>query len=154
MLSGTRRDRRQRFWWQLGRYTPALFGAIRGLERVLVIARQTSKLAFAFLPPARSSRTSWLSSLRFYGAAFGVLQSRVHERGPRIFGPSMKDDLRYTPSDCFETFPFPVDWDRTQLSKRGREYYEFRAALMVRNNEGLTKTYNRFHDPDETTLTS
>ena len=24
-----------------------------------------------------------------------------------------------------------------------------RAALMVRNNEGLTKTYNRFHDPQE-----
>jgi hypothetical protein len=31
----------------------------------------------------------------------------------------------------------------------GRDYYEFRAALMVRNNEGLTKTYNRFHDPNE-----
>ena len=30
-----------------------------------------------------------------------------------------------------------------------REYSEFRAALMVRNNEGLTKTFNRFHDPDE-----
>ena len=27
---------------------------------------------------------------------------------------------------------------------------DFRAALMVRNDEGLTKTYNRFHDPDET----
>ena len=29
------------------------------------------------------------------------------------------------------------------------EYYEFRAELMVRNDEGLTKTYNRFHNPDE-----
>ena len=29
-------------------------------------------------------------------------------------------------------------------------YYEFRAELMVDHNEGLTKTYNRFHDPDET----
>jgi hypothetical protein len=37
----------------------------------------------------------------------------------------------------------------TTLETTGREYYEFRAALMVRNNEGLTKTYNRFHDPDE-----
>jgi hypothetical protein len=25
----------------------------------------------------------------------------------------------------------------------------FRAALMIKNDEGLTKTYNRFHDPDE-----
>ena len=23
----------------------------------------------------------------------------------------MKDDLRYTPTDCFETFPFPEGWD-------------------------------------------
>jgi hypothetical protein len=35
------------------------------------------------------------------------------------------------------------------LEDTGREYYDFRAALMVRNNEGLTKTYNRFHDPSE-----
>jgi hypothetical protein len=31
----------------------------------------------------------------------------------------------------------------------GKEYYEYRAALMVRNNQGLTKTYNRFQDPNE-----
>ena len=56
----------------------------------------------------------------------------------------------YTPSDCFETFPFPVHWEtRPVLKAAGKAYYEFRAALMVRNNEGLTKTYNRFHDPDE-----
>ena len=62
----------------------------------------------------------------------------------------MKDDLRYTPSDCFETFPFPVGWaTHEQLEAPGREYYKFRARLMLQNNEGLTKTYNRFHDPDE-----
>ena len=56
----------------------------------------------------------------------------------------------YTPSDCFETFPFPRDWETDpRLEAAGQAYYEFRAALMVRNDEGLTKTYNRFHDPDE-----
>lgn len=60
----------------------------------------------------------------------------------------MKDDLRYTPSDCFETFPFPENWEmRPDLRAVGKVYYEFRAALMVRNDEGMTKTYNRFHDP-------
>ena len=62
----------------------------------------------------------------------------------------MKDDLRYTPSDCFETFPFPEGWElASALDEAGRAYYEFRARLMVANDEGLTKTYNRFHDPDE-----
>ena len=61
----------------------------------------------------------------------------------------MKDDPVYTPSDCFETFPLPKEFESNQtLESAGRAYYEFRSDLMIRNNEGLTKTYNRFHDPD------
>ena len=62
----------------------------------------------------------------------------------------MKDDPVYTPSDCFETFPFPENFESDPtLEAAGEKYYEFRAALMVCNDEGLTKTYNRFHDPSE-----
>ena len=45
----------------------------------------------------------------------------------------------------------PDDWesDRT-LGFTGGAYYDFRAELLIRNCEGLTKTYNRFHDPNET----
>ena len=63
----------------------------------------------------------------------------------------MKDDLRYTPSDCFETFPFPSNWQTSPtLEAIGSTYYTTRADLMLRNNQGLTDTYNRFHDPTET----
>jgi hypothetical protein len=74
----------------------------------------------------------------------------------------MKDDLRYTPTDCFETFPFPTalldsaandpahESTRQSLETIGERYHQFRAELMVANNEGLTSTYNRFHDPAET----
>ena len=62
----------------------------------------------------------------------------------------MKDDINYSPSDCFETFPFPDRWeDSAELEETGKEYYESRGSLMVRNNEGMTRTYNRFHDPNE-----
>ena len=62
----------------------------------------------------------------------------------------MKDDLRYTPSDCFETFPFPEHWEtRPALEAAGKAYHDFRAALLVRSGAGLTRTYNRFHDPHE-----
>jgi hypothetical protein len=82
--------------------------------------------------------------------AFALLQSRCHEVWARFFSSSMKDDLRYTPTDCFETFPFPENFETdAELEAVGKEYYEFRAALMVKNNEGLTKTYNRFHDPNQ-----
>ena len=83
-------------------------------------------------------------------AALCVLQSRPHETWARFLGSSMKDDLRYTPSDCFETFPFPRGWETDPaLEDAGQAYYALRASLMVRNGEGLTKTYNRFHDPYE-----
>ena len=74
----------------------------------------------------------------------------------------MEDRLRYTPTDCFETFPFPTalldsatndpayEATRQSLEAIGERYHKFRAQLMVGNNEGLTSTYNRFHDPAET----
>jgi len=36
------------------------------------------------------------------------------------------------------------------LETIGQQYYQYRAELMIRNSQGLTATYNRFHDPDET----
>jgi hypothetical protein len=41
---------------------------------------------------------------------------------------------------------------RLSLEAIGERYHQFRAELMVANNEGLTSTYNRFHDPSETSL--
>ena len=75
---------------------------------------------------------------------------RLHNVWARFFGSTMKDDPVYTPSDCFETFPFPNRWNKCpDLERIGRDYYHFRADRMIRHDEGLTKTYNRFHDPDE-----
>ncbi|MFO1433944.1 MAG: hypothetical protein U1F76_28260 [Candidatus Competibacteraceae bacterium] len=55
--------------------------------------------------------------------------------------------MRYTPSDCFETFPFPASLDG--LDDIGERYYNHRQAIMQTRQEGLTATYNRFHNPRE-----
>ena len=124
------------------------------------------------------NRLSWLSSL----------QSSAHDLWARFLCSSLEERLRYTPSDCFETFPFPSDlldstasdisspaplnfaasdsshaaslnstaadpahaYHHQSLESIGERYIKFRAELMVSNNEGLTSTYNRFHDPSET----
>lgn len=142
--------RRKEKWWLWGRYTPALFAAIAGLDRVLAISQTSKTLAFAFLPP------HWVYSHKVVvfpyatHAAFSVLQARLHEIWARFFGSTMKDDAVYTPSDCFETFPFPGAWETSpDLKAVGKHCHDFRADLMVRRREGLTSTYNRFHDPYE-----
>ena len=56
--------------------------------------------------------------------------------------------MRYTPSDCFETFPLPLM--TVNLESIGECYNAYRRQIMHSRQEGLTKTYNRFHNPDET----
>ncbi|RIL07544.1 MAG: SAM-dependent methyltransferase [Proteobacteria bacterium] len=137
-------------WWQYAEKRSELFAAIRGLDRVLVVGRNADRMGFAFLPVGTVYSEQLVVFASSSAAAFCALQSRPHEVWARFFSGSMKDDLRYSPSDCFETLPLPVDWDSNAvLEAAGRAYYEHRAALMIENGEGLTKTYNRFHDPDE-----
>ena len=138
-------------WWQFGEKQEALYLAARGMPRVLVNAQVSPHMSFSFQPNERVyGHTLNVFPLPKY-SSFVVLQSRVHEVWARLLGSSMKDDLRYTPTDCFETFPFPPNYEQNPtLEAIGKEYYDFRAALMIKNDEGLTKTYNRFHDPEET----
>ena len=137
-------------WWQFIRPRPELNTAIADLDRVLVIPQTSNVQALAFLPSEMIFGHTLIVFPFTDFTAFAVLQSQSHQLWSAFFGPTMKDDLRYTPSDCFDTFHFPENWEtHADLEAAGKEYYEFRAALMVRNNEGLTKTYNRFHNPDE-----
>ena len=137
-------------WWKYWNPRPELHSTIAGLHYVLAVSRVGQQLAIALLPTGMVYADSLVVFPFDNYAAFCALQARPHEIWARFFASSMKDDLRYTPSDCFETFPFPMGWESHEgLEAVGREYYEHRAALMVKNDEGLTKTYNRFHDPYE-----
>ena len=138
-------------WWQFERVRGELYSAIKGICRVLVVnCGATPHMAMTLLPSEMVYANTLAVTAYPTNIAFCILQSRIHEIWARFFGSSMKDDLRYTPSDCFETFPFPDNFETDpRLEAVGREYYDFRAALMVQNNEGLTKTYNRFHNPYE-----
>ncbi|EDX83591.1 hypothetical protein S7335_771 [Synechococcus sp. PCC 7335] len=138
-------------WWRYWRSRPKLYTAARKLEHVLVVSRISTQYVIAVM------QSNMVFSERLdvfalsWSAGLSVLQSRIHEIWARFFGSSMKDDLLYTPTTCFETFPFPENWESVPILQNiGQTYYRFRADLMVRNNQGLTDTYNRFHDPQET----
>ena len=142
--------KRAQFWWRYGSTAGELYSTIKGLDRVLVISRVGQQAAFTFLSPGIVYSEQLIVFPFDTHAAFCTLQSRPHEIWARFFGSTLEDRLRYTPSDCFETFPFPENWEtHTTLEAAGKAYYDFRAALMIENDEGMTKTYNRFHDPEE-----
>ena len=138
-------------WWHHGDNRPALYREISRMDRVLVTGAAAAKYHMIARLAARQvfSHKLIVFPLSSY-AAFCALQARPHEIWSAAFGATFGTALTYNPSDVFQTFPFPHKWtaDPT-LEAAGQGYYEFRADLMVLNNEGLTKTYNRFHDPGE-----
>jgi hypothetical protein len=147
------RDKRENYrarWWRFAESRPGLIRATKSLDRVLVCAQTSRTQAFCFLPTSLVFSHKLIVFANAGFAFFGVMQSRLHQEWSLLQGSSMKDDAVYTPDDCFLNFPLPPDLDKcARLEAAGREYYEFRASLMIRKEEGLTKIYNAFHDPEE-----
>jgi len=79
---------------------------------------------------------------------FGVLQSSFHEVWARQYAGTLRTDLRYSVGDCFETFPRPLEVECVEGI--GGRYYEHRSRVMHVRREGMTKTYSRFHNSEET----
>jgi hypothetical protein len=117
----------------------------------LVTSRHSKHLCFSFQPADRILSEA-INVFPFDAhTQFAVLQSRTHESWARLLSSSMKTDLRYAASDCFETFPFPNANPRTPfptLETIGEKLYQARAKYMVDTDQGLTKTYNALKNRD------
>jgi hypothetical protein len=133
-------------WWKFWNSRQELYETIRPLERCLVTGLVSRHLMFSFQPTDRVfSHKLGVFAIADH-ARFGVLQSRVHEAWARLLSSTFGGAaLNYSPTDCFETFPFPRDLDA--LESVGERLYTARAAYMVDTDQGLTKTYNALEDP-------
>jgi hypothetical protein len=141
----TARDRARR-WWQFARPTMNLYATIAGMERVLVVSLVSNHVSVAFSPAHNVfAHKLGIFPLSEWGD-FALLQSHVHYHWAWTYSSTMRVDLNYSPSDCFDTLPFPPEGT---LEDIGRSYYSHRRSVMASRGEGLTKTYNRFHDPSE-----
>src|SRR5258708_14002563 len=82
---------------------------------------------------------------------YGVVESTIHEVWARKYSGALETRLRYSPSDCFETFAFPeVLWQTANpaLATFGERYHEHRKSMMLSLWLGLTDIYNLFHSLD------
>jgi len=139
--------KRAQFWWRYGSEAKDLYAAIQGLERVLVGVLHTKYWNPAYQPNDLVFSHALVVMALPQGAHFLIIASTMHEPWAREYGGSLETRLRYSPSDSFETFPFPTGV--ADLNPIGETYYEHRQSVMSQRNEGLTTIYNRFHNPKE-----
>jgi len=141
--------RRAKYWWIYGQHAPALYEAIKNNLRVLIAARVSKLLIFSFVPKNQVF-SEQLVVFSFDDFCFlALLQSSIYTSWAWEYCSTMRDaGIRFSPTDGFETFPFPENTDT--LETIGEAYYTHRQTIMQTRQEGLTKTYNRFHDPTQT----
>lgn len=134
-------------WWIYAEKRPELYATIVSLDRVLVGCQTAKYVSLAFEPANYvyshatnvfcSNQHSWLA----------LLASSIHDAWAREYSGSLETRLRYSPSDCFETFPFPDSLN--ELEAVGELYDAERRNIMTERGEGLTTTYNRFHSCED-----
>jgi len=96
-------------WWQLWRPRPALFTALGGLKRYISIPRHAKHYLCVWTHKAVAPGDATVIVARDDDTSIGILQSRIHQVWALRQGSSLGvgNDPRYTPTSCFETFPFP-----------------------------------------------
>lgn len=150
-------------WWQYADKRPALYHTIgrgdcfarhpNGMEllpknsRVVVTSLVQSYLKFAIVPNecvfahklGVITREEW----------FPILTSLIFNVWARKTSSTMGYGINFSPSDSYETFPFPFS-PLPQLESLGEQFDEHRRKIMLLRQIGLTSLYNLFHNPSET----
>ena len=105
-----RRQRMKEEWWLHGESRPGLRRSLVGLSRFILTPEISKHRVFAWADSAILAD----HKTRAFGSSedwfFGLLQSRIHELWSRAVGTQLRESssgFTYTPTTCFETFPFP-----------------------------------------------
>jgi len=163
-LKGPGDKRNREYWWQFGAYRSGMRQAIAPLQRILARSRVSELHAVVFVPKGYVYGDATVVFAFDDEYHFALLQSNVHDAWLHKQASSLRTDIRYTPTDCFDTFPFPpTEYEymargNFQLEEMpqvfqkaaqiGAAYHEHRRQIMLTRQIGLTKTYNLFHKAD------
>ncbi|MCX7067053.1 MAG: hypothetical protein NTW85_05110 [Methylococcales bacterium] len=118
-----REEKLQKDYWLHERPRPAMNNAINGLKRFIATPMVSKYRLFVWLPEIKTPENAAIVIARADDTTFGILHSRFHELWALGLGTSLEDRPRYTPTTCFDTFPFPTgltpaDTANNQESKR------------------------------------
>ncbi len=141
------REQRALSWWKYAEQAKSLYRHIEHLNFV-VIMPLVSKYS---LPVKVAAGHVFAHRLAVFAAEddalYGAISSGVHHGWLRRWSSTLETRTNYSPTDCFETFPLPAVPDNCDgIGEVMRELHEHRAALMLERQEGITATYNRYHD--------
>lgn len=132
---------RRENWWQFAVRAANIHKAFEEVGAAVVVA-VVSKYGLPVRIAAAGSIVSSAAAIcpDATFARFAELSSTCHNAWAWQWGSTMKSDLRYNPSDVFDTYPFLGKSD--ELEDLGRQLDSVRRVALVDLGLGLTKFYN------------
>ena len=107
MRAGNRRALYAEKWWWHMEPRPGMREALKGFDRYAATPTVSKHRLFVWLPIDILSDHNLIAFACDDDYTFGVLHSRFHELWALAMGTQLETRPRYTPTTCFETFPFP-----------------------------------------------
>ena len=104
------RESYRRLWWQHVESRPTMRDGLAPLVRYLCTCRVSKHRLFVWLSVPTLPDSATFAFARSDDLFFGILHSRFHEVWALAQGTQLREKesgFRYTPSTCFEMFPFP-----------------------------------------------
>jgi len=101
------RETYRKYWWRHGEPRVGMRSALMRLPRYITTPAVAKHRVFIWMDRAILPDQALLVIARSDDTTFGILHSRFHELWSLGLCSSLEDRPRYTPTTCFETFPFP-----------------------------------------------
>ena len=120
---------RRTYWWRFGRNGEQLRAALKPLTRYINTPRVAKHRLFVWQSVPSIPDTATVAITRADDTTFGILHSRFHEIWSLRMGTSLEDRPRYTPTTCFETFPFPAGLTPADTAHQQTEQIESGALI-------------------------
>lgn len=141
-----RNARARNYWWLHGSPGIGRRQALAGLPRYIGTSMLSQHRIFTYIDGDVLPDATIIVFARDDDYILGVLQSRIHLVWAMATGTQLEDRSRYTPTTCFETFPFPEPTPEQQdeIAAAASALYEYREAWRGGDaTRTLTALYNR-----------
>ncbi|MHB1054041.1 MAG: Eco57I restriction-modification methylase domain-containing protein [Thiobacillus sp.] len=138
-----RTARRERYW-RYGEIAKGLYSRLQRLERATARLFTGEYWFWDFITPGPVFTNALVIVATDQPWRLAVLSSAVHEAWAALEASSLVTRFRYTPSRCFETYPFPVHTDA--LDVFANSFRKYRSSVMAGRSSGLTALYGALHD--------
>lgn len=137
-----------RDFWKYDSQAKQLYKKIEHMERYLAHPFTGKHNVFQFYSPGITLAHTTTAVALSGWSDFALLQSSIHWIWALEYGNKLETRPQYSPSSCFDTFPFPAG-NESVLDELGHAYHTARTNVMVARNRGATYICNLIDTPSE-----